>query len=144
MIQHNGADTVPGKRGSHLSQRALTWLVAGIFATIPTLASAISLKFSWIGYAPCGSSSPAFELSDVPVGTAKLLFHMVDQNVPNFPHGGGAVSFGGNNRVPAGASPFTGPCPPSGEQHSYQWTVQAQDAGGKIIATARAVAKFPP
>ncbi len=110
----------------------------------PTLAEAMSLKFSWVGYRACASTSPAFEIADVPARTAQLRFRMVDQNVPSYPHGGGTVAYKGTGQIAAGALSFTGPCPPSGEQHDYQWTVQALDAGGKVLGTAQAAAKFPP
>lgn len=110
----------------------------------PTLAQAMSLKFSWAGYEACASTSPAFEVADVPARTAQLRFRMVDQNVPSYPHGGGTVAYKGNNQIAAGAFSFTGPCPPSGEQHNYQWTVQALDGSSKVLGTAQAAAKFPP
>jgi phosphatidylethanolamine-binding protein (PEBP) family uncharacterized protein len=119
---------------------------AGILTVVlaPTLAQAMSLNFSWAEYQACASTSPAFQVSDVPAQTAQLRFRMVDQNVPSYPHGGGTVAYKGNNQIAAGAFSFTGPCPPSGEQHNYQWTVQALDGSGKVLGTAQAVAKFPP
>ncbi len=110
----------------------------------PTLVHAMSLKFSWAGYRACASTSPGFEVADVPARTAQLRFRMVDQNVPSYPHGGGTVAYSGTNQIAAGAFSFTGPCPPSGEQHNYQWTVQALDSSGKVQGSAQAAAKFPP
>jgi hypothetical protein len=37
---------------------------------------------------------------------------------------------------------YKGPCPP--QQHSYQWTVEAQDGAGKTLVTATVTKKFPP
>jgi phosphatidylethanolamine-binding protein (PEBP) family uncharacterized protein len=110
----------------------------------PTLTHAMSLKFSWAGYEACATASPAFDVADLPARTAQLRFRMVDQNVPSYPHGGGTVAYSGTNQIAAGAFSFTGPCPPSGEQHNYQWTVQALDSSGKVLGSAQAAAKFPP
>ena len=56
---------------------------------------AFNAKFSWSGIPPCGSVSPAFELSGVPAGTAKLRFQMRDLDKPDFPHGGSTVDYKG-------------------------------------------------
>ncbi len=116
---------------------------AAVFA-LSSSASAMSLKFSWAGYQACSPRSPAFVIADVPTGTAKLAFKMVDKNVPTYPHGGGTVTYGGKNEIPAGAFSYKGPCPPAGQQHAYEWTVQALDQSGKVKASATASEKFPP
>jgi phosphatidylethanolamine-binding protein (PEBP) family uncharacterized protein len=107
-------------------------------------ATAMSLKFSWAGYLACGARSPAFSVSDVPAETARLAFKMVDRDVPTYPHGGGTVAYGGKGEIPAGAFSFKGPCPPSGQRHSCEWTVQALDRDGKAIGSATAAEPFPP
>jgi phosphatidylethanolamine-binding protein (PEBP) family uncharacterized protein len=91
----------------------------------------------------CGSSPPAFTLSDVTRGTTQLAFHMVDLNATSFTHGGGTVAYIGNDNVPAGSFSYNGPCPPAG-QHTYRWTVQALDAGGQVLGTAAASQPFRP
>ena len=102
------------------------------------------VDFSWDGTAACfDPKSPPFTLSSVPAGTKRLTFAMKDLDAPSFPHGGGTVAFTGQNQVTRGAFSYKGPCPPSG-QHTYQWTVEAQDAGGKTLATATVTKKFPP
>jgi phosphatidylethanolamine-binding protein (PEBP) family uncharacterized protein len=120
--------------------------VAGLAALVsfPSASLAMSIRFSWTGYRPCSSSSPAFNVSDVPTGTARLAFKMVDKNVPSYTHGGGTIAYDGGREIPAGAFSFKGPCPPSGQQHTYEWTVQALDSSGRAIATTTAAAKFPP
>jgi hypothetical protein len=51
--------------------------------------------------------------------------------VPNYPHGGGTVAYqDGTTMIGAGAVSAQGPCPPEGEHHDYQWTVQALDGAG--------------
>jgi phosphatidylethanolamine-binding protein (PEBP) family uncharacterized protein len=111
----------------------------------PATATAMSLQFSWEGYARCTKGSPAFTLGDVPAGTTRLSFKLTDLKVPNYPHGGGTVAYqDGTTVIGAGAVSAQGPCPPEGERHDYQWTVQALDGAGKVLASASAVRKFPP
>ena len=115
-----------------------------ILGALPADALAMSVKFSWIGYQACSSRSPAFAVSDVPMGTARLSFKMVDKDVPTYPHGGGTIAYAGRSEIPAGAFLYKGPCPPPGHQHAYEWTVQAVDRNGKTMASANAFEKFPP
>ena len=69
---------------------------------------------------------------------------MIDQNAPDYPHGGGTVAYRRKGEIPGGAFSYKGPCPPPGQQHVYQWTVQALDQNGKAIGSATAAAPFPP
>lgn len=128
-----------------------TWLLA--LAAVATLAAPSPLRaqtggftvdFSWEGTAACfDPKSPPFSLSGVPAGTQQLTFAMKDLDAPSFPHGGGTVAFSRQTQVGRGAFSYKGPCPPSG-QHTYQWTVEAQDQAGKTLATATVAKKFPP
>ncbi len=103
-----------------------------------------AVDFTWDGTAPCfDPKSPPFTLSGVPPGTKTLRFVMTDLDAPDFPHGGGSAPYRGQSRIERGAFTYQGPCPPQG-RHSYQWTVAAQDASGKTLATATATKKFPP
>jgi len=88
-------------------------------------------------------TSPAFILSEVPPETKRLAFKMIDRDVPTYPHGGGTVIYSGKDQIPAGAFSYRGPCPPSGQQHTYEWSVQALDQGGKTIRSANAAETFP-
>ncbi|HYC17279.1 MAG TPA: YbhB/YbcL family Raf kinase inhibitor-like protein [Pseudolabrys sp.] len=105
--------------------------------------TSLSLRFSWAGIPACASISPAFALANVPAGTKSLNFMMTDLNMPTFHHGGSTIPYQGN-LVSQGAISYTGPCPPHGERHNYRWTVQAQDAAGKVLDKATAEATFPP
>ncbi|HRJ69699.1 MAG TPA: phospholipid-binding protein [Beijerinckiaceae bacterium] len=110
-------------------------------------AQALSLKASWGSAAGCGGQSPAFVLGAVPKGTAKLDFKMVDLDLPSYPHGGGSVAFAGKSSFAAGEvfgafSSYRGPCPPPGQTHRYEWSVQAIDAAGKVLGTAKTVLPF--
>lgn len=107
-------------------------------------AAAMSLSFSWGPTKACfDPKSPPMSVSGVPKGTKKLKFRMVDLNAPNYPHGGGTVSWSGktSGKLPYGAFRYKGPCPPS--PHIYQFTVRAYDASGKRLATAKAKKRFP-
>ena len=114
------------------------------FSPVIAQAAAFSADFTWDGTGSCfDAKSPPFSLAGVPSGTKQLTFLMKDLDAPTFVHGGGSVTFTGQNQVGRGAFSYKGPCPPSG-QHTYQWTVQAQDAAGKTLATATVAKKFPP
>ena len=119
---------------------ALIALSATTIAASP--AAAMSFNFTWEGVNACGSSPPAFTLSDVPRETKQLAFRMVDLDYPSYPHGGGTIAYQGD-QIPAGSFSYKGPCPPRG-QHTYQWTVKALDANGKMLATAVTSRPFPP
>ena len=102
-------------------------------------AFAFSASFAWC------SGSPSFALTDVPQGTAKLQFAMTDLNVPSFHHGGGTVAYSGQTAVPCGAfsSGFTGPSPPPGQVHTYQFSIKALGPNGAVLATTTTRRKFP-
>jgi len=105
--------------------------------------TAFGLDFSWSGTGACfDPKSPPFTLSGVPAGTARLIFQMKDLDAPGFPHGGGNIPYAGQPQIARGAFSYKGPCPPQG-QHTYQWTVEAQDGAGKTLATATVARKFP-
>ena len=120
------------------------WMVAGLlFLSLGTAdAASFSVSFSWSGTKACSSSPPAFTVRNVPEGNAKLRFKMTDLQVPTYPHGGGTVNYTGGSKVPKGAFRYTGPCPPKGEIHTYQWTVRAVRKTGKILAKATAKGRF--
>src|SRR5258706_1472728 len=132
--------------GAYLRVATVTAVLTTIAAVDVTcsVAIAMSLSFSWTGVARCSSSPPAFTLSDVPPGTSRLAFNMVDLNVPSYPHGGGTRSYQGGNQIAAGRFSYKGPCSPEHQRHNYRWTVKALDAGGKTLATTSAASPFPP
>jgi hypothetical protein len=124
--------------------------VTAVLATIGAVdlacsgAIAMSLSFSWSGVARCPSNPPVFALSDVPPGTSRLAFNMIDLNLPSYPHGGDTIPYQGGSQIAAGSFSYKGPCPPEHQRHNYRWTVKALDAGGKTLATASAASSFPP
>lgn len=116
------------------------WLGAPAAAQTPSFA----IAYSWKGVSRCSDRSPAIQLAHVPAGTKAFDVQMVDLDVPNFKHGGGKVAFGGEAEIAAGAVRYTGPCPPSGQRHSYRFRVTALDDAGKTLATADQIQDFPP
>ncbi len=119
--------------GAALGIAACTWLLTA------SDAFAFSASFRWC------SGSPSFALTDVPQGTTALQFAMTDLNVPNFHHGGGKVAYSGEGAVPCGifSSGFTGPSPPPGQVHTYEFTIKALGANGAVLATTKPKRKFP-
>jgi phosphatidylethanolamine-binding protein (PEBP) family uncharacterized protein len=129
----------------HLFVAAAT---AGAILAMGSAAHAFAVRAEWGPGSGCSSVAPAFSLSRVPAGTTKLSFKMVDLNLPSYPHGGGETAFAGKTTFGQGEafggmfSSYRGPCPPPTETHRYEWTVQALDAGGKVLGTAKTVLPF--
>lgn len=127
--------------------RTLSFAAVSILAlaavVVPTIANALSVRFSWAGIPACASISPAFDLRGVPIGTKRLSFTMTDLNVPTFHHGGSTIAYDGG-AVSRGSIRYIGPCPPHGDHHNYRWLVKALDAAGNILAEGSADAMFPP
>jgi phosphatidylethanolamine-binding protein (PEBP) family uncharacterized protein len=119
-------------------------LTAGLFTlAFSAAAQAMGLSVDWTGTKPCfDAESPVIGLQAVPKGTTKLHFHMTDLDAPTYPHGGGDVSYKGQSHLPKGAFHYKGPCPPA--VHRYAWSVEALDAAGRVIDTAKVVVRFPP
>ena len=115
------------------------------FAVAPHAADAagFAASFRWCSKTPQSTTSPAFTLSGVPNGTAALALTMTDHQ-SNYQHGGGTVRYHGGN-IPCGAigSGWVGPFPPGGETHTYEFSIEARDAAGKVLAKAHATRKFP-
>jgi phosphatidylethanolamine-binding protein (PEBP) family uncharacterized protein len=131
-----------------MNHRVVFLVSMAVGLSFSTAASAFSVKAEWGSGSGCSSVAPAFSVSKVPAGTAKLAFRMVDLNLPSYPHGGGEIAFGGKTNFGQGEafggafSSYRGPCPPPTETHRYEWTVQALDGGGKVLGTAKAVLPF--
>ena len=121
----------------HYTITAMGVLLTTIFASYPALA--LTASFRWC------SGSPEFKISNVPKGTVKLSFNMIDQQVPSYHHGGGEIVYSGQATIPCGAmnGTFESPSPPPPEVHTYQWTIKAVDKSGAVLATTTASKKFP-
>ncbi len=109
---------------------------------------AFSINFNWGDIRLCTSGNPgiidnpAFTLNDVPAGTSKIRFKLVDLNVPSYIHGGGTITYSGQTKVARGAFRYKSPCPPNGS-HTYRWSAIAFDAQGKALAIATAKRQYP-
>ena len=121
------------------------FLCAGILAPAARAADSFTVTFTWDGTGRCFEpQSPPFTLGHVPPGTKTLRFNMVDLDFTPFHHGGGDLAYSGKDEIPRGAlkGDYRGPCPPN--PHHYEWTVEALDAGGKVLGEAKAMKPFPP
>ena len=122
---------------------SLAAVLLASFGSLQAQSPNFVVDVNWQGTASCfDAKSPPFSLGGVPPGTKILRFAMKDLDAPSFPHGGGSVAYGGQSQVARGAFSYKGPCPPEG-QHSYQWTVEAQDGAGRTLAVATVTKKFP-
>jgi phosphatidylethanolamine-binding protein (PEBP) family uncharacterized protein len=107
-------------------------------------------------------------VTNIPRGTKRLDFHLVDLDKLDYEHGGGQLKYAGSGKIPSGAfrGSYNGPCPPNGPHtyrwtvkargsyngpcppngpHTYRWTVKALDeSGGKVLADGSATRQFPP
>jgi phosphatidylethanolamine-binding protein (PEBP) family uncharacterized protein len=106
-------------------------------------AAAFSASFRWCSKTPQSAISPAFALTGAPKGTVSLALKMTDHQ-SSYDHGGGTIPYRGGG-IPCGAikQGWVGPFPPDGEVHTYEFTIEARDASGKVLATAHATRKFP-
>ena len=114
----------------------------------PISAEEFSFTFEWgdiprcvTGY-PNRVPNPIFTLSNVPDGTVEIYFRMIDSRVPSYYHGGGTVTYAGEQVIQPGAFIYKSPCPP-GQVHTYIWTGKAKDENGDTISNAFANRKYP-
>jgi Raf kinase inhibitor-like YbhB/YbcL family protein len=116
---------------------------------------AIPVQFSCDG----AGVSPPLSWSGVPASTAELVLSVVDLDVagPPFVHWlvvgidptVTGVGEGGLPETAVEVSPWTGPCPPPGESHDYQFTLYALSsptgiAPGTSVDDAMAVVESTP
>jgi len=119
----------------------LSLLCLTVFLNQSSYAADFGVKFSWCDY------SAQFNLTNVPKGTQKLKFRMVDLDVPSFNHGGGTINYTNQKQIDCGvisasSGGYTPPSPPSGA-HTYEWSVYALDKDEKEIGVAKTSRKFP-
>jgi phosphatidylethanolamine-binding protein (PEBP) family uncharacterized protein len=121
-------------------------LIAAMGLAVSTTGALAQSKFGasmrWCG------TSPEFKLTGVPKGTASFALKMVDLDVPSYPHGGGKAAYqAGQNTISCGTITagwsYAPPSPPSGQVHTYQWTIQALDANGGVLGQAVKQRKYP-
>jgi len=109
---------------------------------------AFSFQFDWGTLDLCTTgkpnivNNPTFNLQNVPAGTTRLFFKMMDENVPKYKHGGGQVVYNGETTIQPGKFTYKRPCPPNG-QHKYTGHGYALNAQNKIIAHAKRSKLYP-
>ena len=121
-------------------------LICGfLVATTSAAFAGMGVGFQWGPTKQCfDPNSPPISVRGVPAATRTLRFKLTDLNAVTFKHGGGDVAFGGQTALPYGAFHYKGPCPPDRTKpHTYRLTMQALDANGAVLATAKAQRRFP-
>lgn len=110
---------------------------------------AFSFQFDWGNIGLCDREvsrkfpNPTFTLQNVPAGTTRLFFKMIDEDRPKSKHGGGQVMYSGQTVVEPGHFKYWRPCPPPDEVHTYTWHGYAINAQNKIIGHATSSQKHP-
>jgi phosphatidylethanolamine-binding protein (PEBP) family uncharacterized protein len=105
----------------------------------------MAVSFNWNDTKSCSSTSPEINIENVPGNTRFVDIRLIDLDAPAFNHGGSVVGYDGSGLIKKGAlSNYTGPCPPSGTSHRYQFTVRALNADKTLIlGTGMSTATFP-
>lgn len=116
----------------------LACLLCGGASSATANSPGMTLDFTWIGTTLCAPrpSSPAFQVENVPAGTAQLRFVLISPNGREL--GGADVPVPARGAVPRGALTFRSPCVGG----MYTWTVEAMDADGKALARATLTRPF--
>jgi phosphatidylethanolamine-binding protein (PEBP) family uncharacterized protein len=101
----------------------------------------MAVDVEWLREHECSAKSPAMAVTGIPSGATRLIANMVDNDMPSYAHGGGAVDTGNVinfNIEPGSMKDYKGPCPPNFGSfgHDYNWTVKAVDSSGRVLATA--------
>lgn len=114
----------------------------------PINAQEFSFTFEWGDIRRCTSGNPnrvpnpIFTLKNVPDGTVQIYFKLVDFQARSYNHGGGTVTYAGEQVIQPGAFQYKSPCPPSG-RHTYEWTAKAKDDNFDTIGEAKASKQYP-
>jgi phosphatidylethanolamine-binding protein (PEBP) family uncharacterized protein len=111
--------------------------LAGCATTTPVSenAAVIDLDFSWSDRSGCSRISPTIRLNNVPSETRYLKFKMFDSTARK-EHGGGQVTYRGNNLISEGAlQSYSGPCPRSSKvsRNRYRITVEALNENKDLV-----------
>ncbi len=112
-------------------------LTALLVTALPSFAqSSLMVDWEWKRAHQCSSTSPSIEVDDISADAKSLTITLVDQDAPDFDHGGGVVAHDGRQKVsiPEGAlKSYRGPCPPNFDSfgHDYRFIVRAIAADGK-------------
>ena len=124
---------------------------AALLLVSPSLADDFTLSFEWGDIPLCTTGSPnkvpnpRFLLANVPEKTKIIVFKLNDLDAPNYDHGGGKISYTGNDVIEPGAFKYMSPCPPGGS-HRYVWKATAKESDGFFsgsLGTAKAMKQYP-
>ncbi|MEP9348601.1 hypothetical protein [Xanthobacter sp. KR7-225] len=113
-------------------------LLCGSASTTVALSSDMTLDFTWLGTTLCAPTpySPEFQVENMPAGTSQLRFVLSSPSGREL--GGADISPPPRGTIPRGAVTFRSPCVGG----MYTWTVQAIDAAGKPLASAKLTRPF--
>ncbi len=107
----------------------------------------MTADFEWLREHQCSAKSPVITVAGIPAGAIKLSASMIDNDMQTFNHGGGSVDIANASefKIESGAlKDYRGPCPPNFYSfgHDYNWTIQAHDSTGSVLATATQTKTF--
>ncbi len=132
----------------------LTMMTAVLFSfiwanTAFAESNSLDVEFTWDGIRRCTGISPEIRVANIPEGTVAFQVKLKDHDSPDYNHGGGTVPNDGSGIIAKKAlkpdfglkNRYRGPCPPMGS-HTYEFTVKAVDADGKVLAEGHAVQPF--
>ena len=116
----------------------LICLLLGSASSALAHAPDMTLDFTWLGTTLCAPSpsSPEFQVENIPAGTSQLRFVLTNPEGQEI--GGATVPLPMHGMVPQGAVSFQSPCVGG----TYTWTVEAMDATGKPLASAKLMRPF--
>jgi phosphatidylethanolamine-binding protein (PEBP) family uncharacterized protein len=117
----------------------ITFIISLLFTTI-SYAANFSADFKWLSKHRCSSTSPEFNLIDIPEGTIDIAVTLNDLDMRSFDHGGGRIRsetpLPSQHIIAEGSlKNYRGPCPPNfgGAGHDYEFVFTARDSSGKIL-----------
>ena len=105
----------------------------------------MDVDFEWQQIDKGAQDNPEIRLTGVPPGTTRFLVSLVDLNLEGFDHGSGFADNDGTGIIARGAvkGSYNGPDPPfPSVKHTYEITVKAYDANGRVIGIGRNARQF--
>ena len=105
----------------------------------------MDVDFEWQQIDKGAQDNPKIRLTGVPADTTRFLVSLVDLNLEGFDHGSGFADNDGSGIIARGAvrGSYNGPDPPfPSVKHTYEITVRAYDADGKVIGIGRKALPF--
>lgn len=126
---------------------AISALFLSLACQDDTPKAVLQLDFEWSKPNECSETSPEIRISGLPETTHSLRVRLIDLYQPGADHGGweqipvpagGVISAGGLQQ-------YRGPCPPKYyAQNNYEYTVEALDLNGVVMAEGELAKKCCP